>query len=220
MFIGHFGVGFASKKIENKISLGTLFLAAQLIDLLWPVFILIGLEKVKIEPGISQVTPLNFVSYPYTHSLFGVVIWGILFTGIYFLIKKNLKASLLLAGLVLSHWILDFLTHIPDLQIFPWGETRVGLGLWNSMPLTILIEGLIFCVGIYFYFKNTSASNKKGNYTFIGLIIFLSIIYVMNIFGSAPPSETAIGYAGLLQWLIVAWGYWIDRNRMSNIKPT
>jgi hypothetical protein len=213
MFIGHYGVALAAKKIDKKPSLGTLFLASEFIDLLWPLFLLLGIEKVKIDPGNTAITPLDFIYYPFSHSLVGVIIWTLLFGVVYFLIKKNFKTSILLGALVLSHWILDFITHRPDLQLFPWSDLRVGLGLWYSIPFTILIEGLIFIAGIFLYLKSTKAVGKKGTIIFWCLIIFLSVIYVMNIFGPPPPSEKPLGYVGLTQWLLIAWGYWADRNR-------
>src|SRR5574340_63955 len=155
MFIGHFGAGLAAKKVDNKISLGTLFLASQFIDLLWPFFLLFGLETVKIEPDNTAFTLLNFVSYPYSHSFFGVLIWSLLFGAVYFAFRKNIKSAILLAMLVMSHWILDLITHRPDLPLIPWIDLKVGFGLWNSVIFTILIEGLIFGVGAYFYFKST-----------------------------------------------------------------
>jgi membrane-bound metal-dependent hydrolase YbcI (DUF457 family) len=213
MFIGHLGVGFAGKKIINKPSLGTLFFAAQFIDLLWPLLLILGIEKVKIDPGNTALTPLNFTHYPVTHSLFGVLIWGIIFGIIYYLIKKDLKSSIWLGALVLSHWILDLLVHKPDLQLIPWSEFRIGLGLWNYPAVSIMLELLIFSAGIYLYMKVTKAKNKKGVYALWGLVLFLLIIYITNIFGPPPPSVQAIGIMGNLQWLIIIWGYWIDRNR-------
>jgi hypothetical protein len=213
MFIGHFGVGFGAKKVDPLPSLGTLFLASQFIDLIWPFFLLLGIERVEIDPGISAFTPLDFTYYPFSHSLLGVLFWGVLFGVIYFLIRKNKKSAVLLGFLVLSHWILDFITHIPDLPLFPGVEAKVGLGLWNSVLLTIIIEGLIYVSGFVLYIKAAPAKNKTGSVALWGLFIFLIIIYVMNITSPPPPSAEAIGYVGLSQWLIVAWGYWIDRNR-------
>ncbi|HSP86780.1 MAG TPA: metal-dependent hydrolase [Ignavibacteriaceae bacterium] len=215
MFIGHFGVGLAAKKIDNKPSLGTFFFASQFIDLLWPFFLLLGIEKVNVVPGISAFTPLDFTYYPFSHSLLGVLFWSILFGIFYFLLKKNFKSAVILGLLVLSHWILDLITHIPDLPLFPGNEIKVGLGLWNSIPLTIVVEGLIFISGSYLYIKATKAVNKKGNATLWSLLIFLVVVYIMNIFGPPPDSAEAIGYVGLSQWLLIAWGYWIDRNRTS-----
>ena len=215
MFLGHFGAGFAGKKFSKSASLGTYFMAAQWIDLLWPILLLLGIEKVKIEPGISNVTPLNFNYYPFTHSLAAAIIWGVIFGVIYFLIKKNSKTSIILGVFVVSHWVLDFLVHIPDLPIFPGSELKVGLGLWNSFTATIILEGLIFGIGIYLYYKVTKTKNKTGTYSLIGLIVFLILIYISNLFGPPPDSVKAIGIVGNAQWLIILWGYWIDKNRMA-----
>ena len=215
MFIGHFGVGLAAKKISPKPSLGTLFFASQFLDLLWPSFILFGIEKVKIDPGNTAFTPLNFVYYPFSHSLLATIFWALLFGLIYYLIRKNKKAAIVLGLLVISHWILDLITHRPDLPLYPGSNIFLGLGLWNSIIGTVIIEGLIFLGGIYLYIKSTKAKNKVGTYALLGLIIFLIIIYVMNLAGSPPPDETAIGYVGLSQWLIVLWSYWIDKNRIT-----
>jgi membrane-bound metal-dependent hydrolase YbcI (DUF457 family) len=213
MFIGHFGTGLAAKKIDERPSLGTLFFAAQFVDLLWPLFILAGIEKVKIEPGNTVFTPLNFIYYPFSHSLLGAIFWALLFGATYYLFKKNFKTSLLLGVLVFGHWVLDFLSHRADLPLVPWSDYKVGLGLWNSLPLTIIVEGLIFCIGAWFYISYAKAKNKTGFYRIWGLLIFLVVIYINNIFASPPPTETAIGWVGLSQWLIIAWGYWIDKKR-------
>ena len=215
MFLGHFGAGFAGKKFSKSASLGTYFMAAQWIDLLWPILLLLGIEKVKIEPGISNVTPLNFNYYPFTHSLAAAIIWGVIFGVIYFLIKKNAKTSIILGVFVVGHWVLDFLVHIPDLPIFPGSELKVGLGLWNSFTATIILEGLIFGIGIYLYYKVTKTKNKTGTYSLIGLVVFLILIYISNLFGPPPDSVKAIGIVGNAQWLIILWGYWIDKNRMA-----
>ena len=214
MFIGHFGVGLATKKISPKPSLGTLFIAAQFIDLIWPFLILFGIEKVKIDPGNTAFTPLDFIYYPFSHSLIAAIFWALLFGLIYYLIRKNKKAAIVLALLVISHWILDLITHRPDLPLYPGSNIFLGLGLWNSIVGTVIVEGLIFLGGIYLYLKTTKAKNKVGTYALWGLFIFLIIIYVMNLTGSPPPDAKAIGYVGLSQWLIVLWGYWIDRNRI------
>jgi membrane-bound metal-dependent hydrolase YbcI (DUF457 family) len=215
MFIGHFGVGLAAKKIDNKPSLGTLFVASQFIDLLWPIFLILGLEKVKIDPGNTAFTPLDFIYYPFSHSFFGVLIWSVLFGLVYYLIRKNLKSSIVIGSLVVSHWILDLITHRPDLPLLPWSEIKVGLGLWNHIILTLIIELLIFAIGIYLYIRATKATNKKGTIGLWSLLIFLILVYFMNVFGDPPPSEGPIAYIGLTMWLLVAWGYWIDKNRKS-----
>ena len=213
MFIGHFGVALAAKKIDNKPSLGTLFFAAQFLDLLWPIFVLLSIENVKIDPGNTAFTPLDFVYYPFSHSLLGSLILSVIFGTIYFVIKKNMKSSMLLGALVFSHWILDLITHRPDLPLAFSNSTKMGFGLWNSVALTLIIEGSIFIVGSYLYINTTKAANKKGKIILWSLLVFLSIIYLLNVFGPPPPSVDSIGIAGLSLWLIVAWGYWADRNR-------
>jgi membrane-bound metal-dependent hydrolase YbcI (DUF457 family) len=215
MFIGHFGLAFAAKKINSKPSLGTTFLAAQFIDLLWPFFLLLGMEKVAIDPGNTAFTPLDFVSYPYSHSLLAVAIWALLFCGAYYLIKKDGKSAMLLALLVISHWLLDLVTHRPDLPLSFSEETKLGFGLWNYKTATIIIEVLLFSVGVWLYTTTTEAKNKKGIYALWGLVLFFVVIYFVNAFGEPPPDAKAIGYVGLAQWLFILWGYWVDRNRTA-----
>jgi hypothetical protein len=217
MFIGHFGVGLAAKRVDSRPSLGTLFLAAQFLDLLWPIFLLVGLEKVKIEPGNTAFTPLNFTYYPFSHGLLSVFLLSIIFGAVYFILKRNLKSSVLLGSLVLSHWILDLIVHRPDLPLIPWSDVKVGLGLWNSVILTLIVEGFIFIAGAYLYIKTTKAENKKGSIGLWSLIVFLVIVYLMNVFGPPPPSSDAIAIVGLSQWLLIIWAYWIDKNRKVEI---
>ncbi len=213
MFIGHYGAGFAGKKFDKSPSLGTYFMAAQLVDLLWPLFLLLGIERVKIESGNTAVTPLDFVYYPFSHSLIGVIFWALLFGLVYFLFKKNIKAAFVLGLIVISHWFLDLIVHRPDLPIIFGVDLKVGFGLWNSLIGTVIVEGLIFIGGLFIYLKSTKAKNKTGKYALWGLVIFLVAIYISNLFGPPPDSTGAIGIVGNAQWLIVLWGYWIDKNR-------
>ena len=217
MFIGHFGTGLAAKKIDDKPSLGTLFFAAQFVDLIWPIFILAGIEKVKIEPGNTLFTPLNFIYYPFSHSLLGAIFWALLFGAVYYLFKRNIKTSVLLGFLVAGHWILDFISHRADLPLVPWSNFKVGLGLWNSLPLTIILEGIIFCAGAWLYISYARENNRTGFLRIWGLLIFLIVIYINNIFSKPPPNEEAIGVVGLSQWIIIAWGYWIDKIKVPKI---
>ncbi len=214
MFIGHYSVGLAGKKVDGRPSLGTFFLAAQFLDILWPVFILIGLERVEIDSMPRQFLTLHFTSYPYSHSLVASLFWALLFAAIYYLIKKNLKTSIVLGALVVSHWVLDWIVHVPDLQLAPGIDARVGLGLWSHTALAIILEVLIFIAGIFLYVKSTTAKNLQGKFAFWSLVAFLWFAYIMNLI-SPPPSVNAIALAGMSQWLIIAWAYWADRNRRS-----
>ena len=213
MFLGHFGVGFAAKKVDQKPSLGTYFLAAQWLDLIWPLFLLLDIEKVKIEPGNNPFLTIDFYYYPFSHGFLIVLIWASIFGGIYYLVKRNAKGALILSGLVISHWVLDWIAHVADLPLAPGLGYKTGWGLWNSVAATVMVEGSIFLLGVFLYSQNTKAINRKGSWGFWGLIIFLMVIYVMNLLGPPPPGVKPIAYVGLAQWLFVAWAYWIDKNR-------
>lgn len=217
MFIGHYGVGLAAKKPAKTISLGTLFLAAQWLDLIWPILVLLNIEHVVIEPGNTQLTPLDFTYYPFSHSLLFVLGWSIVLGVVYYFIKKNKRNALIVGLLVLSHWVLDLLVHRPDLPLIPGGP-YVGLGLWNIPLVAVILEFLIYIGGIVLYINTTSAKDKIGTYGFWSLTVLLAVIYVINIAGPPPPDVDAIGWAGLLLWLFVLWAYWIDRHRTVKTK--
>lgn len=213
MFIGHFGVALAAKPVAKQTSLGTLFLAGQFIDLLWPSLLLLGLETVEIAPGATALTPLEFTHYPISHSLLAVTAWSTLFAGIYFAVRRNVVSALVCAGLVASHWLLDALTHKPDLLLYPGGSMKIGMGLWNHPVLAVIFETVIVVLGVYLYLRTSKASDRVGAFAFWSLIGFLALIHIGNIFGPPPPSVEAIAWTSQAQWLLVAWGYWIDRHR-------
>ena len=143
MFIGHHAAAFAAKGVAPRISLGTLFAATMWLDLVWPVLLLTGAEHVRIDPGNTAFTPLDFVSYPITHSLVAVLGWGLAAVILYRIVRRPWREALVVGAGVVSHWLLDFLTHRPDLPLWPGGP-KVGLGLWNSVPATIGVEVLLF----------------------------------------------------------------------------
>lgn len=213
MFIGHFGVGFGAKRLAPRVSLGTLFLAAQFLDLLWPTLLLLGIERVRIEPGATTVTPLVFEHYPVSHSLVAVVAWAVLIGSIHFLLRRKRTDAMILAALVVSHWALDLVVHRPDLPVLPEGNLLVGLGVWSSLPLTLLIEVPLFLLGAWVYSRATVASDGLGRWGLRGLVALLLVIYAGNLFGNPPPDTNAIAWVGQAQWLLVLWAFWIDRHR-------
>jgi uncharacterized membrane protein len=215
MFLGHFGVGFAAKTIAPKISLGTLFLSAQFIDLLWPSLLLLGLERVRIDPSATKVTPLDFVHYPISHSLLAVIGWAILIGLIHFLTRHDRRNAIVVGALVVSHWLLDVIVHRPDLPLYPGSSTLVGFGLWSSLPITLLVEFSIFGLGIWQYMRSTMANDKTGKWALWALIIFMALVYLANTFGRPPPDSNTVALAGHAQWLLVAWAYWIDKHRRT-----
>ena len=213
MYLGHYAVALAAKRASPSTSLGTLIAASQLIDIIWPLLVLAGLEKVAVDPGNTVVTPLHFVQYPFTHSLLSVFIWASVFASLYWTISGNRTGTLTVWLAVLSHWVLDFFTHAPDLPLYPGSEKMVGLGLWNSLSGTLAFELGIFLLGMILYLGTTRPANRTGTYTFVLLMVFLLVTYVINILGPPPPDYRMVAYSALLLWLLVPWGYWIDRNR-------
>jgi hypothetical protein len=223
MFIGHIAVGLAAKKAAPRTSLGTLAVAAVFADLLWPVFLLLGWERVLIVPGMTRVTPLDFVFYPISHSLLADIGWASLFAGLYLIFTRYRKGALVVWCCVMSHWVLDVVSHRPDMPLYPGGRTFLGWGLWNSLPATLIVEGAMFAAGVVIYRKTTRAKDRTGVSAFVALIAVFLMLYLGNLFGPPPPSLRALKATALCSWLFVPWFYWIDRHRpvVSTVKsPT
>ena len=214
MFIAHFGVAMAAKKVAPRPSLGTLVLGAQLLDGIWPLLVLLGWERVAIVPGITAASPLDFTSYPYTHSLVASVLWGALLALAYYALRRDRNGALWLGALVVSHWLLDWIAHRPDLPLWPGGP-RTGLGLWYSLSATLIAEFGLFGVGAWIYASVTRARDALGGVLLWAFVIVLGALYLAALFGPPPPSPEAVAVTGLAGWLFVAWGYWIDRHRVA-----
>lgn len=214
MFIGHFAIGLLGKQKDPLPSLAMLFIAVQFLDLLWPVLVLVGIESLSIDPGNTKMTPLNFEHYPYSHSLFMAIVWSALFGMIYFFVTKNKKGSWLLTGLVMSHWVLDLITHRPDLPLSPFTEQKFGLGLWNVPAVAIPLEVGLFGVGIYWYLKQAGTIRKTS---FWILSVFLLLIYFLNLFGPPAPDPMAVAWSANLMWIIIIWAWWIEKKKPNTI---
>jgi membrane-bound metal-dependent hydrolase YbcI (DUF457 family) len=216
MFIGHVALGFAAKRVTPHVSLGVLFAACQLADLLWPVLVAVGVEQVLIEPGNTAFTPLDFVSYPYSHSLVMLAVWAVIFAAIGASTNTGPRAVtfLVLAALVVSHWLLDAVTHRPDMPLYPGGP-KVGLGLWNSIPATLAIELAMYAAGLFLYLRATRARDAIGRWALVSFAAFLLLAYAGNLFGP-PPSVSAIWVVGIAGGaILVAWCWWADRHRVA-----
>lgn len=216
MFLGHHAVAFGAKKAAPQVKLGTLIFAAQFLDLLWPLLIIAGVEHVRIHPDATPFLRLDLYDYPVSHSLLTSIFWAVLIGGAYFLLQKNKQGAFVVGCAVFSHWLLDFISHTPDLPLAPGTLPYVGLGLWNSTSATIISESLIFIVGIFFYFQSTRAKNSMGIILPWTLIVFLAVSYLASILGPPPPDANPVGWMALAQWIFVPWGYWIDRYRTSS----
>ena len=214
MFIGHYALAFGAKKVAPSVSLGTMFLACQLADLLWPTLLMLGVETVEIDPGNTLMTPLNFVSYPYSHSLLMLAAWAALFALAYRVIRGlNRTAMFVVAALVLSHYVLDLITHRPDLPVTISGTYKVGLGLWNYPGIALALEVGLFLIGTTLYLSVTRARDAIGRIGFWALIVVLAATYFAALYGPPPPSPATIAAAGQMLWLFVLWAYWVDRHR-------
>lgn len=213
MFLGHFAVGFGAKAAAPKVSLGSLFLAAQFIDLLWPTLLLLGIEQVRITPAHPPGPPLDFVHYPVSHSLLAVLGWSVLVGASYFYLRRERLGAWVMGLAVLSHWLLDLLVHYPDLPLHPGDSPLLGFALWSSPGIEMLLELGLFALGVGLYLRATRPLDRTGNWALAGLVAFLLVIHVSNSVGPPPPSVTALAWVGQAQWLLVAWGYWVDRHR-------
>lgn len=215
MFLGHFAVGLAAKRYAPRASLGPLIAAPLLLDLLWPVFLLTGMERVRIEPGNTAFTPLAFIHYPWTHSLLAAFSWAILYALLYFVLTKYMAgASCTFIG-VISHWFLDAIVHRPDLPLYPGGSTLVGLGIWNLPAATIIIESVLFIAGVWLYRSATRAADRIGGYGFWAFIGFLVLVYIGNALGPPPSDTITLAVVALSVWLLVLWAWWFDRHRTA-----
>jgi hypothetical protein len=212
MFIGHLAVGFAAKRAAPRAGLGALMAAPILLDLVWPVLVLAGAEVVRIDPGNTAFTPLDFVSYPWSHSLLLACGWAALYAGGYWAVTRYAAGAAVIAAGVVSHWVLDFASHRPDMPLWPGGP-RVGLGLWNSVPATLVVETLLFAAGVGLYLASTRARDRTGALALWGFVALQALVYVGNAVGPPPPSVTALVWVALTQWLFIPWAAWIDRHR-------
>jgi membrane-bound metal-dependent hydrolase YbcI (DUF457 family) len=215
VFLGHFAVAMAAKRAAPRVSLGAMFAAAQWPDLLWPVLLLLGVERVSVAPGDTAFTPLRFDSYPISHSLVATLGWAIAGAMLWWLLRRDARGAGVIGALVLSHWLLDALTHRPDLPLAPWSDTRIGLGLWGSVPLTVAVELLLFAAGAGIWLRNDGPRQGRRVAAW-SLIAFLLVIYFMNVFGSPPPSSTAVAWVTLSMWLLVGWAWAADRGGGDN----
>jgi hypothetical protein len=218
MFLGHFGAALALKRLEPKLSLGTLFLAVQLPDLLWGTFLLTGWEQVRIDPGYTAVTPLQFIHYPISHSLLGMAGWAVAMAAVYYSwptrdTSRHWQAAALVGLAVLSHYLLDVIVHVPDLPLSGDSPIRLGLGLWNHPVATLLLELATFAAGVAVYVALRSTRHPARAGRLGGLATVLIALYLLSFFGPPPPSVVAIAVTdivGLL--LLVAFAAWADRR--------
>jgi hypothetical protein len=213
MFIGHFAVGFAAKRLAPKTSLGWLIAAPMFCDMLWPLFLLLGIEHTEIAPGYTAFTPLNLYDIPWSHSTVMVVLWSALFAGVYFALRKDARGAAVLAVGVFSHWVLDVLTHRPEMQWYPGGAHVLGLELWASVPGTVIAEVALMVVGVAIYVRTTKPRDRRGTISFVAFVALLGIAYVSDVLGPPPPSWQIVMWVAFGSFLLVPWAWSFDRHR-------
>jgi len=214
VFVGHFAVGLAAKRMAPKVSLATLILAAAFSDVLWILFFLAGIEKVVIQPGLMVANSLNLVYIPFSHSLLMDAVWGGLFAGVYFVSRKDTRGAWVLFAAVVSHWFLDVATHRPDMPLIPGIDLRFGLGLWNSRTATLIVEGALWLGAIIFYARGTRPRGPAGVYVFWVMIILLTALWLISLRGDPPPSLAALAIVNTVFFAVVlAWASWMNRSR-------
>lgn len=216
MFIGHFGVAFAAKRFAPKTSLGTLLFAGEMVDLLWPVLLLSGIEHARIVPGITRMTPLDLYDYPISHSLLMVAVWALVGGTGYVLLRRDRKGALVLGAVVLSHWFLDAIVHRPDLPLTISGARMIGGGLWNHVAAAVAIEICIFVGGVILYVRSTEAHDRVGSIGMWSFVVVVLAIYASSVAGPPPPSIEAVAVTGIVGGIVfIAWSAWFDRHRTS-----
>jgi hypothetical protein len=213
VFIGHNAVAFAAKRVAPRTSLGVLMAAVMLVDLIWPIFLLLGIEHVRIQRGAMRMSPLIFTDYPWTHSLIMGLGWAVLFAVVYWGVSRYGRGALVVGLCVLSHWLLDFVVHGRDLPLLPGGGPKVGLGLWNVPIATFGIESAMLAIGILIYRDTTKPRDRIGSIAFWAFVVTLAAIYIASASGAPPPNERVLAYMALSGWLLPFWAAWFDRHR-------
>jgi len=216
MFIGHFGLSFAAKKAAPKVSLGTLFMATAFVDILWPVLLVLNIEKVAIVPGYTKSNPLEFLYFPYTHSLLAGIFWGLVVGILYWFLKRDKRGALVVGLCVLSHWFFDLIVHTADLPLTPFDDYKLGFGLWNHVAISLALEAIVFLAGAYLYATFTKPKTAAGKWGLWSFVLFLLIFQVANTFGPPPPDSIMTLFMSLiiLIAIIIFAAYWVDKKRM------
>ena len=214
MFIGHFAVGFASKSVAPRTSLLWLLAAPQLADILWPVFLALGWEHVRIDATATRFSPLDLYDFPWSHSLAALVAWATVFAVVYWLVTRYGPGAVVLWFGVVSHWVLDWITHRADMPIYPGGP-RYGLRLWDSIAGTMMVELAMFAAGLWLYARATRPRDRIGRYGFAAYVLFLLVLYIGDRFSGPPPDVRSLIWVSIaFAPLCLVWAWWFDRHRI------
>jgi hypothetical protein len=205
MFVGHLAVALGAKRAVPTVNVWWLIAGVTALDLVWPLFVLAGVERVRIAPGATAFTPFVFESYPWSHSLVMSVVWGLVLAGVARWRRVPSPACALLVALVVSHWVLDFISHAPDMPLWPGPSPRLGLGLWNSIPATFVVEGAMWMTGIALFLGASPLRTMKSRVAFWSLVAITTLMWAGGPWGPVPPSVRALGLFGLIGWAMIPW---------------
>jgi membrane-bound metal-dependent hydrolase YbcI (DUF457 family) len=214
MLVGHFAVGLAAKRIEPAISVGTLVLASMLADLLWSIFVFAGIEHVQFKPGIGAANYFGPSDIVMSHSLLMDGLWAGLLAAAYFLKRRSPRGAWVIFGAVLSHLLLDWISHRPDMPLSPGVHSYVGLGLWSSIPAAVIVEGGFWGLAVILYDRATHPKRRTGVYAYWSVVAVLTLAWYNNLAGPPPRNPQAAPLASFLFFsLAVAWAYWMNSLR-------
>ncbi len=215
MFIGHFGVGFGLKRLAPRVSLALLIAATVWADILWTIFLLLGWEHARVSVGDTRWTPLELYDYPWSHSLVFLLLWATALAIVYRAYRSDLVGTAAIWIGMVSHWVLDWLTHRPDMPLYLNGP-KYGLGLWNSISGTLIVEVPLFIAGVWLYARCTRARDRIGQFGFWAYVATLLLLYVADRFSGPPGNMREVASSAFVATLILlAWPWWFDRHRES-----
>ena len=202
MFAGHIGAGLAIGRLERRINVGVFIFAAVLIDFMLWLFVLFGWESVTIPADFAATHQPNFV-FPYSHGLLAGIGWSAIAGAAAFLWYRRLeaakfRAAALVTAAVFSHWLLDALVHVPDLPVAGERSVKVGLGLWQCMPVALVVEALVAAAGLFLFVSGAGLSRAKK----LGLMVLCLVVLASTVIGMTvappPPSVNAMAATSLI----------------------
>ena len=206
-----------AKRAAPRVSLPVLFAAVSFLDILWPLFVVMGVEHARIVPGITAASPLDLYDYPWSHSLVMSLVWSVAFAAPLF-VAKRARDGLVVAGCVFSHFVLDLVTHRPDMLLAPGTTEKYGFGLWDALVPAVIVEAALFAAGVYVYVKSTRATGRWGTIGFGTLVAVLTLSWLSGVFGPPPPGIEVVAWSALVFVPItLAWSWAIDRARPSTL---
>jgi membrane-bound metal-dependent hydrolase YbcI (DUF457 family) len=219
MFIGHFGIAFGLKRLAPRASMGELVAATVWADILWTVFLLLGWEHARISAGDTKWTPLDLYDYPWSHSLLLLLVWAVVLGALHKTWRNDWPGSVAIALGVASHWVLDWISHRADMPLYPYGP-KYGLGLWNSVTGTLVVELAIFFGGVGLYAWATRARDRSGRWGFWTYVALLLVLFIGDRFSTPPENINGIAWTGLIATVVlVGWAWWFDRHRRTGEVP-